>query len=249
MRRFWIGLALTGLMVASAAAGAWAASGTRKTIEVEYRDIKIAVNGKAINVGDVEPFIYVEKGRTFVPARPLAEALGAKVGWNDQTSTVEVYTPTYLKVTAEGDLNVWSMPAQGFSIKAPKSFIRQDMGTSLLQLAMPDPATGTNSVVAVSFLDTAGETSTAKERLDSLVMILGQTFLPDAKVTETVQDGNKLTASGTSTLFGKVPATFAIRLVSTAAGDWLLLTMTPSGAAGQTGPVLKGIMDSFTLTP
>lgn len=46
---------------------------------------KIYVNGKK-PVFDVEP--YNKEGRNMVPVRAIAEALGAKVGWNQDTQTV-----------------------------------------------------------------------------------------------------------------------------------------------------------------
>jgi len=51
------------------------------------KTIKLIVNGKEIKF-DVPPQII--NGRTMVPARPLAEALGAKVDWDDKNWTVVV---------------------------------------------------------------------------------------------------------------------------------------------------------------
>ena len=62
-----------------------------KTIRVEYRDIKINVNGKRI-YPDVEPFIY--SGRTFVPIRVISEALNKEVIWNGDTNTIDINDKT-----------------------------------------------------------------------------------------------------------------------------------------------------------
>jgi hypothetical protein len=247
MRKFWMGLALTGLVVVSATAGAWASTGMRKQLEVEYQDIKIAVNGKTIDVGASEPFIVLEQGRTFVPARPLAEALGAKVGWNQEQSTVEVFTPDYVKSTIDGEYRVWSMPAQGFSIKAPRGFMRQDIGTALLQLGYPDLATGTSAVVAVTKTPVPNDGSTAADRFDLIMAGLKATFLPDAEVSDAVEDGNKLTLSGTATLFGQMPANFTIRVITQDSTDWMIMTLTPTSLQAKLGPVMEDVLNSFTL--
>lgn len=247
MRKFWAGLALTGLVIVSATAGAWASTGIRKQLEVEYRDIKISVNGKTIDVGESEPFLVLEQGRTFVPARPLAEALGAEVGWDQETGTVLVYTDDYVKSTIDGEYRIWSMPAQGFSLKVPRSFVRQDIGTSLLQLAYPDMTTGTAAVVAVTKSPVPNDGSTPANRLDILLDAMTVTFLPDATITDTTEDGNKLTVSGTTTLFGQVPAYFTIRQITVGDTDWMILAMTPSSLQAKMAPVMQDVIDSFTL--
>ncbi|TJY41308.1 copper amine oxidase N-terminal domain-containing protein [Cohnella pontilimi] len=52
--------------------------------------IKLVVNGKTIAT-DVPPQII--KNRTMVPIRSAGEALGAKVGWNQETRTVTIDRP------------------------------------------------------------------------------------------------------------------------------------------------------------
>lgn len=250
MRKLLAGVVLTGLMVGSAAVGAWAATGNRQNIEVEYRDIKLSVNGKPVTM-DTEPFLYLEKGRTFVPARPLAEALGGTVGWNQETSTVEVYTRTYLKVTTEGSLKVWSMPGQGFSIKTPSAFIEANTGTAIWQAALPDPATGTAAVAAVTLYEFSptGPSQTLEQKLETVIVSLQQSFLPDAQVSGVVPGTNMITANGTTTLFGRVPATFSIRLVDGGDGKvWMLLALTPEQMVPAVGNTMLEILDSFTLT-
>jgi len=54
---------------------------------VAGNNIKIFVNGKQA-ISDQQPFIA--NGRTMVPLRFVAEALGAEVGWNDNTQTVTI---------------------------------------------------------------------------------------------------------------------------------------------------------------
>ena len=57
-----------------------------KDIKAYYKNIKIKVNGKIINVGDTEPFIYNE--RTYVPIRLVSEALDKVVEWDNNQNMV-----------------------------------------------------------------------------------------------------------------------------------------------------------------
>ncbi len=57
-------------------------------ITVFYDNIKINFNRNTIYT-DTSPFIYA--GRTFTPARTIAEAMGGTVFWNTTTNTVEIY--------------------------------------------------------------------------------------------------------------------------------------------------------------
>lgn len=83
------GVAFTLVFVCVLAVGA----ATLKNIEVVDRDIKVFVDGKPIqcinNKGEkVEPFIVKQEDTTYVPLRSLSEALGVKVDWIDETSTI-----------------------------------------------------------------------------------------------------------------------------------------------------------------
>ena len=62
-------------------------------IDVVYRDIKVLVDGKKIDCRNgkgenVEPFIVVDQGTTYVPLRSFTEAVGIGVEWDDKTSTI-----------------------------------------------------------------------------------------------------------------------------------------------------------------
>ena len=50
--------------------------------------ITVYVDGDKLDFKDAEPFI--ENGRTLVPFRAIAEALGAEVGWDAKTQTVTI---------------------------------------------------------------------------------------------------------------------------------------------------------------
>lgn len=60
-----------------------------------FKDIKIIVDNKVLQP-DTEPFIY--QGRTYIPARALAEVMGGKVSWDEQNSTVNVVNQKFLEL-------------------------------------------------------------------------------------------------------------------------------------------------------
>ncbi|MEI6531017.1 MAG: copper amine oxidase N-terminal domain-containing protein, partial [bacterium] len=89
IRKFVILLAIAGLLLTLVTPIAVAGSGNR-TIEVNYRDITIWVDGKQISA-DTEPFLFLD--RTFVPLRAIAEALGQTVSWDDPNNRVIIGQP------------------------------------------------------------------------------------------------------------------------------------------------------------
>ena len=52
--------------------------------------IKMAVDGKEITFPDQKPLLDAQAGRTYIPIRFLAEALGANVEWNNEHQVVEI---------------------------------------------------------------------------------------------------------------------------------------------------------------
>ncbi len=78
-------MALTAAMLfSSVAIGAVGA----RDIKAHYYNIKIRVNGKIIDAGDTEPFIYND--RTYVPIRLVSEALDKVVEWDNNQKMVIV---------------------------------------------------------------------------------------------------------------------------------------------------------------
>ena len=70
-----------------------ALAATVKTIEANYMDIKLVVDGVPITPKDasgnvVEPF--ASQGTTYLPVRAIGEALGKDVKWDGETKTVYV---------------------------------------------------------------------------------------------------------------------------------------------------------------
>lgn len=60
---------------------------TTENTNITFRDITITVDEQPV-ISDTEPFLY--QGRTYIPARALAEYMGGYVEWDDASSTVIV---------------------------------------------------------------------------------------------------------------------------------------------------------------
>lgn len=76
--------------------GTAAATVASQTVQLDYTDIKITMDGKIVEPKDaagnyVEPFAI--NGTTYLPVRAIANALGLDVGWNGATKTVSLNTP------------------------------------------------------------------------------------------------------------------------------------------------------------
>ena len=59
----------------------------QETITVNFNNIQIAVNGTRINT-EFEPFVF--QGRTYLPVRDVANAMGFGVTWENATNTVHL---------------------------------------------------------------------------------------------------------------------------------------------------------------
>lgn len=227
-------------MVGSAAVGAWAAGGRRAQIEVEYRDIKVAVDDKVLTM-DAEPFLHVAAGRTFVPARFVAEALGGKVTGMDATNTVRIYTDTYATSKRDGDTVTWTNPAHGFSIQTPAGFVKTDMKFFYLQLNQ-STADGT-AIVAVHRLPAEMAGAPAGEKILAIAGSMTM-LLQDVQLTGTTAGEGKTVVTGTAQMGGS-PMTFTVTLLPSAQGDWALISLVPTARAEALAPTLQAIFGSF----
>ena len=77
----WMALLLTGVMMFGCAGTAFA------------KDINVMVGGKQVKFTDAKPYVD-ENGRTMVPLRPVADAIGIEVEWDRRTKTA-VFSDTY----------------------------------------------------------------------------------------------------------------------------------------------------------
>jgi hypothetical protein len=66
-----------------------------EVITVHFNSIRIAIDGRLVQTEN-EPFIY--QGRTYLPTRDVADAMGYDVTWENSTNTVHL--------TSRGSLNI-----------------------------------------------------------------------------------------------------------------------------------------------
>lgn len=95
MKNQWKGF-LSGILVSVllvGMVGTAVATVGQRTVNVDYNDIKVTLNGATVNLVDangaaVEPFSI--NGTTYLPVRAVASALGLDVEWDSTTKTVRL---------------------------------------------------------------------------------------------------------------------------------------------------------------
>lgn len=92
-KSFFAGM-VTMLLIVCLAGTAMATTG-KITKELEYRNIKVTLDGKQLDLRDaqgnsVEPFMF--DGTNYLPVRALSESLGLSVSWDGSTNTVVLKT-------------------------------------------------------------------------------------------------------------------------------------------------------------
>ncbi|MDR6883095.1 stalk domain-containing protein [Bacillus sp. 3255] len=93
-KKLLVALGLSGIIAASVAVGAYAAS-----------DIKLFINGKLINSD-----IQVVDGSSYVPLRVVSETLGAEVKWDGEKREIQITGQGYSPVKAAN-------PAKSYDVK------------------------------------------------------------------------------------------------------------------------------------
>ncbi|NLB52239.1 MAG: copper amine oxidase N-terminal domain-containing protein [Syntrophomonadaceae bacterium] len=93
IKYFLLGVLLTAVF--SSTISPAIANQVNRKLDATYNNIKIVVDGETIDPRDangnvVEPFIV--DGTTYLPVRPLCEAVGYNLKWDGSTQTVYVYS-------------------------------------------------------------------------------------------------------------------------------------------------------------
>ncbi len=98
----------------------------RQSVEVDYNNIKVTLNGEDVKLVDangapVEPFAIA--GTTYLPVRAVASTLGLDVGWDPLSNTVLLSSLKHVEAEKKNELIMDSCGVQvyftGFS--APES--------------------------------------------------------------------------------------------------------------------------------
>ena len=97
---FFAGVLVTLLVFAMV--GSAGATNGKITQELEYRDIKVSLDGKVLDLRDakgnvVEPFKL--NGTNYVPVRAISQIMGRDVAWDGANATVLLTTPQSKKPT------------------------------------------------------------------------------------------------------------------------------------------------------
>lgn len=103
--------------------------------------VTVVLNGRTVTFTDVAPFVTRSTGRTLVPLRDLAAALGGRVDWDAATGTARItlgsrtiaVTPGSAEAQVDGQPVVLSQPAvlwQGRTL-VPLRFVSQAFGAQV----------------------------------------------------------------------------------------------------------------------
>lgn len=98
MKKQWKGF-ISGILVTLllvGVIGTAAATSGKRTVELTYRDIKVTLDGEAVELVDannnpVEPFMIA--GTNYLPVHAVAQTFGLNVGWDGKTHTILLTTP------------------------------------------------------------------------------------------------------------------------------------------------------------
>jgi hypothetical protein len=242
LKRGWLVATVVGTLLVGASVGAVGAT-YRQNIEVDYSGIKIKLDGKIVDTGNSQPFVVVSEGRTYVPARQLAEALNAKVDWDPYAKSVLVYTANYYEAKTEGNLTTYSFPYFGARMVLPSGGEVQPGRSTLTLLQVTYPSV----MVMVTRLDNA-----AMLPLDMMtnaaIAGLKSTMPMTITAQEKIQVDGAIGASdfmGTLKLDG-LDAPFRIRIIAQSKNIWMLMSMAnPSETVSDAA--LKSYLTGFVL--
>lgn len=133
--RVFLAAVLALMFVCVFSLGAFAATGTTKSLSAIFRNIKINVNEALVQTAE-EPFIV--NGRTYVPLRVIGEALGAYVEWDSATDSVNIFENKDVeKQLQEKDARIAKLEAEIEALKKGESIPEEpdaDGEKSLLDL-------------------------------------------------------------------------------------------------------------------
>ncbi|AFC33977.1 hypothetical protein PM3016_7409 [Paenibacillus mucilaginosus 3016] len=181
------GLALT--LTLGFVSGAYADDAIKKISAHLNQKMKLEVDGAPVDLSDPDgkeelaPIVY--QGRSYVPAKPLAEALGAKVRWEEATETVVITSAAKEAGPAELD------EPEASEVKAPKKgpSPQSDNGADEVEKTTEEKSAGEPPVTYPA--DTAPSKifdeykTAAREGLDTYIYAL-RTMNTDEKLREYV---------------------------------------------------------------
>jgi uncharacterized membrane protein YkoI len=126
----------------------------QETITVNFNNIQIAVNGQPVQT-EYEPFIF--QGRTYLPVRDVADAIGFDVTWEDATNTVHLTerTAPNLNVVPNYPAHQPAAPPQTLTVSGDRSN------------RPANPAISLEQAIEIAYADLAARGINATFRSDS----------------------------------------------------------------------------------
>lgn len=241
VRKGWLVILVVFSLVLGISVGA-SAVGFRKSIEVDYSGVKLLVDGKVINTGESRPFIVVSESRTYIPARFLAEALGAKVGYDAQTNSVMIFTPNHAESATESGITTFHFPYYGATMKWPAAGELRPGSGNLVLHESP------NATLLINRVPFAPNTLAFDGMIESILAGLQVQFPIDiAEAGEVIVPGSAgaVELKGTANLGGRAAPVW-LRFVADTESIWMIMVMTapdsPMGAAA-----VNSFLNTFSL--
>lgn len=127
---------------------------------------RLRARGREIAFRDAFPVI--KAGRTLIPVRAVTETLGAKVGWDPETSTITITRDDITIVinlgsreyTVNGEVKTFDVPAQLINNRTfvPLRYIAEELGEKVSY----DPETGDVNIGADELAEEEGEETAAE---------------------------------------------------------------------------------------
>lgn len=171
MKRFSIGL-ITGLIAGLVLA--------TTTLVFAGDTIKLLVNNRQI-YSDVPPQII--SGRTMIPARALAESLGAQVTWDESTSSVIVTRHEVTKIVEPKPLNTTGQ----VQITGPSDF-KESVGKALALLKEKSPE---DYNLVTGFVNKVEDKVLSGNSLARMISTTGNIYIDWSKYTKYAQKVNQ----------------------------------------------------------
>jgi len=128
----------------------------QETITVNFNNIRIAVDGQLVQT-EYEPFIF--QGRTYLPTRDVANAMGFDVTWEDATNTVHLTSRANLNVVPDYPLHQPTQAPPTTSTPSPSVSGRGNRPT--------DPAISLERAIEIAEADIASRGINATYRSNS----------------------------------------------------------------------------------
>jgi len=130
---------------------------SQETITVNFNNIRIAIDGQVIQTEN-EPFVH--NGRTYLPVRDVADAMGFDVTWENATNTVHLTSRTNLNAVPNYPPHVIPTPVPPVEDLIPSNYQNRNNRPS-------NPAISLERAIEIAYADLAARNISATFRANS----------------------------------------------------------------------------------